>query len=182
MNDLYSEIKPVEIKIYGRGGQGIVNSAQILARAAFLEGKYAQAFPHFGVERRNSPTMSFVRISNTVIKTRERVYSPDYILLFDGSLINVMEESNGGSAKIIIHSASKVKGPNMINFIDKAREIFGEPIINVFILGYFANFSKLFSLNSLNGAIEQQFEGNASLIEKNKSAIKYGYEYFSKNG
>ncbi|MCK5698636.1 MAG: 2-oxoacid:acceptor oxidoreductase family protein, partial [Candidatus Aenigmarchaeota archaeon] len=68
-----------EIRIHGRGGQGSVTAAELAAVAAFADGKYSQAFPAFGVERRGAPIMAFTRISEQPIRLRSQVYEPDYV-------------------------------------------------------------------------------------------------------
>ncbi|MCD4718012.1 MAG: 2-oxoacid:acceptor oxidoreductase family protein, partial [Desulfobacterales bacterium] len=69
----------IEIRFHGRGGQGAVTAAEILAKAAISEGKYAQGFPNFGAERRGAPVMAFLRISEKPIYIRERIDTPDVV-------------------------------------------------------------------------------------------------------
>ena len=73
----------IEIRFHGRGGQGSVTAAEILAKAAFKDGKYVQAFPFFGVERRGAPVMAFTRIDDKPIDIRYQIYTPDYVLVLD---------------------------------------------------------------------------------------------------
>ena len=166
----------VSIRIHGRGGQGAVTTAQLLAIAAFHDGKYAQAFPFFGVERQGSPSTSFVRISSKPILIREQIYEPDYAIVFDPSLIKLVDASKGVKKTIIVNTSEKLKKGFSQDVTSKAIKIFGKPIINTLILGTFAAFTGVVSLDSLLKAVEQKFAGKNDLIEKNKRAIKEAYE------
>ncbi|MEM4598264.1 MAG: 2-oxoacid:acceptor oxidoreductase family protein, partial [Candidatus Diapherotrites archaeon] len=84
-----------EVRIHGRGGQGAVTSSQVLAVAAFYDGKYCQAFPSFGVERRGAPVEAFTRISDKPILVRNHVYFPDFVLVLDPTLADCVDVSKG---------------------------------------------------------------------------------------
>jgi len=84
-----------EIRFHGRGGQGAVTAADILAVASFKDGKFCQAFPVFGTERRGAPVAAFVRISDSFIRIRSQIYSPDYVVVQDSSLIDVIDVADG---------------------------------------------------------------------------------------
>ncbi len=163
----------IEIRIHGRGGQGAVTAAQLLAIAAFYDGKYAQAFPMFGVERRGAPATSFVRIDDKPINVREQIYNPDYVLVFDPSLIKLVDAKRGLKEEMIVNTNKKVDGGYCHDLTCKAMKIFGKPIINTLILGTFAARTKLVSLESLKKAIDQKFKGD--IAEKNKKAIEEVY-------
>ena len=89
------EISMIEIRFHGRGGQGAVTAAEILAKAAFKDGKYSQAFPFFGVERRGAPVMAFTRIDTEPINLRYQVYNPDHVIVLDDGLLNVVDVYSG---------------------------------------------------------------------------------------
>lgn len=163
----------IEIRIHGRGGQGAVTAAQLLAVAAFYDGKYAQAFPMFGVERRGAPTTSFVRIDDKPINIREQIYNPDYVIVFDPSLIKLVDAKRGVKEEVLVNTNKEINGCYGQDLTDKAIKIFGKPIINTLILGMFAGRTKLVSLQSLKKAIEQEFEGD--IAEKNKKAVEEAY-------
>ncbi len=163
----------IEIRIHGRGGQGAVTAAQLLAIAAFYDGKYAQAFPMFGVERRGAPATSFVRIDDKPINVREQIYNPDYVLIFDPSLIKIVDAKKGIKQSMVVNTNEKIKGSYCQDLTDKAMKIFGKPIINTLILGTFAARTKVVSLESLKKAIDQKFKGD--IAEKNKQAIEEVY-------
>jgi len=84
-----------EVRFHGRGGQGAVTAANILAVAAFKAGKYTQSFPFFGVERRGAPVMAFTRIDSNRIRMKSQVYEPDAVIVLDPSLIDVVEVTSG---------------------------------------------------------------------------------------
>lgn len=77
-----------QVRFHGRGGQGVVTAAELLASAAFREDRYAQAFPSFGSERMGAPVMSFCRIDDKPIRTREPVTAPDALLIQDPTLLH----------------------------------------------------------------------------------------------
>ena len=176
-----------EIRIHGRGGQGAVTAAQLLAIAAFYEGKQSQAFPRFGVERRGAPVESFTRISDDKIDIRSGIYNPDIIVVLDPSLIEAEDVTAGlkPSGTIIINTTKAprelIKNHNNFKIFTAdatsiAMNIFQKPIVNTAILGAFASATKLVSLESLNKAIEERFERSQKLIDLNKKAVKEAYE------
>ena len=169
----------IEIRIHGMGGQGAVTAAQFLAIAAFHDGKYAQAFPFFGVERRGAPATSFVRIDDKPINLRSQIYTPDYILVFEPSLITMVNAKKGLKKELVVNTNKKISGAYCQDLTCKAMEIFGKPIINTLILGAFAGKTKIVSLESLKKAIDQKFKGE--LAEKNKIAVEQAYNE-AKNG
>jgi len=176
-----------EIRIHGRGGQGAVTAAQLLAIAAFYNGKQSQAFPRFGVERRGAPVESFTRISDKPIYVRSGVYHPDVVVILDPSLIETEDVTVGlkQNGIIIINSTKDPKEliKNHKNFkiftVDAtsiALKIFQKPIVNTAILGAFASATKLVELGGINKAIEEKFERSIKLIDINKKAVKEAYE------
>jgi 2-oxoacid:acceptor oxidoreductase gamma subunit (pyruvate/2-ketoisovalerate family) len=85
----------IEVRIHGRGGQGAVTSAELMALAAIDEGKYAQAFPSFGPERRGAPVVAFLRVSDDQIRVRSKVYQPDVVVVLDPTLLDIVDVSAG---------------------------------------------------------------------------------------
>jgi 2-oxoacid:acceptor oxidoreductase gamma subunit (pyruvate/2-ketoisovalerate family) len=77
----------IEIRIHGRGGQGAVVASAVLASALFYDGRYVQAFPAFGVERRGAPVMAFTRWDFKPIRTRTNIYQPDHVIVLDQTLL-----------------------------------------------------------------------------------------------
>jgi pyruvate ferredoxin oxidoreductase gamma subunit len=176
-----------EIRIHGRGGQGSVTAAEIIAVAGFEDKKYSQAFPAFGVERRGAPVMAFVRIADQPIRVRSQVYNPDYVLVQDVTLLDVVDVAAGlkPDGKIIINTDRpkeklKLKTDAQVVTIDAtkiAMEILGRPIVNTIMLGAFCGATGQVSLDSMNAAVSERFKGE--LGRKNLAAIKEAYERVS---
>ncbi len=101
----------IEVRIHGRGGQGAVTSAELMALAAIDEGKYAQAFPSFGPERRGAPVVAFLRVSDDQIRVRSKVYQPDVVVVLDPTLLDIVDVSAGLKPKgtVIINSAKSAE-------------------------------------------------------------------------
>ena len=165
----------IEVRIHGRGGQGAVTAAQLLAIAAFHDGKYAQAFPFFGVERRGAPATSFVRIDDKPINARDQIYEPDYVIVFDPSLVELVDAKKGVKEEVLVNTNDKIEGCYGQDLTDKALRIFGAPIINTLVLGMFAGKTGVVSLESLKKAIDQKFGNKGNLAELNKQAIEEAY-------
>ena len=175
-----------EIRIHGRGGQGVVTSSELLAIAAFNDGKQSQAFPNFGVERSGAPVEAFVRISDEKINLRQQVYNPDYVIVLDSSLLSTVEVTNGlkDNGLLVINSDKKpvelgLKTKAKVISFDvskKAIEILGKPLVNVGVLGAFAAITREVSLNSLLKAIDQEFESKREIAEKNKNLAELLYK------
>lgn len=177
-----------QIRVHGRGGQGVVTASELIAMAAFYEGKQAQAFPHFGVERSGAPIRAYARISDYPILTRERVYSPTILLIQDHSLITEDPEITAGINKdtfIIINAPHDYKLEKKL--ISKkiyyspateiALQIFKKNIVNTVILGSLARHTSLISLKSLKKAIREKFKDkDAEIIRKNIKAITLAYK------
>lgn len=177
----------VEIRFHGRGGQGAVVAGEILALAAFKEGKYVSAFPYFGVERRGAPVTAFARISDKPIRIRSQIYTPDYVVVLDAALIKQVDvlyglKDNGG---ILINTS---KHPTEINFRKKIRKIatvnateiaieegLGSktaPIVNTAILGAFSRMSGVVGIDSIKESI---FEMVPAKREENVRAAEKAY-------
>ncbi len=179
-----------EIIIYGRGGQGGKTAAEILAQAAFLEGKFIQAFPEFGPERSGAPVKAFVRISDQSIGIHEPIIDPDCILVLDKSLLRRSDVFKNVSVRepIIVNSSdtkeelqkfSKFKG----NFIpvDASRmslEVIGENRPNTVILGKFAFVTEMIKLESILRAFKDKYleKLGKEKTDKNLKAIEKAYD------
>lgn len=170
----------IEIRFHGRGGQGAVTAAEILAKAAFEDGKYSQAFPFFGVERRGAPVMAFTRIDDKPIKIRYQVQNPDYVIVLDDGLLDVVDVFSGikEDSKVIINTnKSHETGNNEIYNIDAtgiALENLGVPIVNTVMLGSFSKKSNEVSLDSILKVIKETFPGKIG--EKNSKSAEIAYE------
>lgn len=177
-----------EIRIHGRGGQGSVTAAELIAVAAFEDGKWSQAFPYFGTERRGAPVTAFARISDKKIRVRSQIYEPDYVIVQDPSLLSVVDVASGiredgllivnsekDPSELKINTRAKVKA---IDATTLAISIIGVPIVNTALLGAFAGATGQIRLESVNKAIKDRFPGKVG--EKNVEAVKKAYELMSR--
>jgi len=176
-----------EIRIHGRGGQGAVTAAQLLAHAAFLEGKWVQAFPYFGAERRGAPVKAFARISDEPILVHSQVYNPDYIIVLAPKLHEVVDVTEGlkKDSVIIMNTRKKPEEIGLkdwriatVDATDIALEldllVSGLPVVNTSILGAFAKATGEVQLESVLKAIKITWSGSAG--EKNAKAAELAYE------
>jgi pyruvate ferredoxin oxidoreductase gamma subunit len=175
----------IEIRFHGRGGQGAVTSAELLALAAIGEGKYAQAFPSFGPERRGAPVVAFCRIDEERIRIRANIYEPDIVVVLDSSLLTIVNVAAGLKDKGIVVTTStdapeKVKEilkiKNRIAVVDAikiAREILGLPITNTTLLGSLVKASGLVKKESFIPPLKERF---GRIAEKNISAFERAYQ------
>lgn len=191
----------IEIRLHGRGGQGAVTAAEILAIAAFESGKYSQSFPAFGVERRGAPVESYVRIDNEPITLRSQIYEPDMVIILDPSLLKeefIFKGLKKGGL-IIANTSSDFKKTGYksicIDATSLANEVLGKPITNTAMLGAFAAASDLISLKALTNSLGRAFGSKSiqlpscgeesgmlkgAILEKNKILVKMAYEVASK--
>jgi len=176
----------LEIRWHGRGGQGAVTSAEMLARAAIGEGKYAQAFPSFGPERRGAPVLAFVRISSRdPIRVRTEITEPDIVVVLDPRLLGIVNVTSGlkPDGMVIINTkkkAEEIRKEFNINTpiatVDAtkiAREILGVPITNTTMIGAVVKATGSVGLESLEEPLKHRF---GRLGERNIDAMKRAYE------
>jgi 2-oxoacid:acceptor oxidoreductase gamma subunit (pyruvate/2-ketoisovalerate family) len=160
----------IEIRFHGRGGQGAVVASNILAEAAFREGKDVQAFPYFGVERRGAPVTAFTKIDDKPIRVRSQIYEPDYVVVLDQSLLKSIDVAQGMKQEGII-LVNIDKEPEIVNkeigdeykiaTVDATgiaiRHKLGTkaaPIVNTAILGAFAKVTGLVKIDSIVDSIK----------------------------
>lgn len=175
----------LEIRWHGRGGLGAVTSAELVARAAINEGKYAQSFPSFGPERRGAPVIAFLRISNEFIRTRTPIDEPDVVLVLDPGLLHAVDVTSGlkKSGKIVINSRKSpaelksefgYKWPvAAVDATKIARETIGMPITNTAMIGALLRVTEAVKLGSVVDQLHERFGGRAAgNIEAMKRAYK----------
>lgn len=180
-----------EIRIHGRGGQGSVTAAEVLAHAAFLEGKCVQAFPYFGAERRGAPVKAFARISDEPMLVHSQVYTPDYVIVLDPYIHRVVDVTEGmkKNGVIVVNTTKKpeeigLKGWHAatVDATGIALElnllVAGLPVVNTSILGAFARATGEIKLESVLKAVKETWAG--SVGEKNSHATKLAYERLTK--
>lgn len=174
-----------EIRIHGRGGQGTVTAAELLAMAVFEDGKYSQAFPKFGVERRGAPVESYVRIDNKQIRLRQQVYNPDFLIIMDISLLDLKEVLAGTKKNTLVLVNSdkpcKCKSLKTINIpaTSIALEAIGKPnLINTSLMSAFITLTGLMNFDSLVKAVEEKFTHKGEeIVKKNILAMKVAKKY-----
>jgi pyruvate ferredoxin oxidoreductase alpha subunit len=164
-----------EIRIHGRGGQGVVTAAEMLSAAVFAEGGYAQAFPSFGSERMGAPVVSYCRIDDKPIRSREPVMHPDVLIIQDPTLLHQVSVFEGASddAILLINSAQPVADLRIEDFTSRllpgaivtvpatelAQQHVGRPVPNAALLGAFAALTGAVTLDSVLTAITTRFTG-----------------------
>jgi pyruvate ferredoxin oxidoreductase gamma subunit len=156
------------VRIHGRGGQGVVTAAELLALAAFLEERHAQAFPSFGSERTGAPVVSFCRIDDRPIRVREPIMEPDALIIQDPTLLHQVDVFGGmrpgGAVLINTGRTPEELGLGDLDFdvlavpaSELAREHVGRPLPNAALLGGFAALCGIVSLESVTTAIGARF-------------------------
>lgn len=179
-----------EVRIHGRGGQGVVTAADLLAMAAFEDGHHAQAFPSFGSERMGAPVVSYCRIRETDIRSREPVLEPDLVIVQDPTLLPIMDVFSGlkpngfglvNSAKPLeelgLKELEEKYEPGHIVAIpatDIAREHLGRPLPNAVLLGGVSALTGIVRLESVLDAIGGRFGGKVAAA--NQAAAKAAYD------
>ena len=178
-----------QVRIHGRGGQGVVTAAELLSLAAFLEGRHAQAFPSFGSERMGAPVVSFCRVDDRPIRLREPIAAPDALIVQDPTLLHQVAVFSGlvPDGYILINSersfeelgladlASRYRAERMLTVAatELAREHLGRPLPNAVLLGGFAALTERISLDALARAIREKFAG--ALAEGNVAAAEAAF-------
>jgi pyruvate ferredoxin oxidoreductase gamma subunit len=177
-----------EISVHGRGGQGGVTTGQLMAIAAFYDGRHSQSFPMFGVERAGAPVQAFARIDESPIRVRSEVYTPDIAIVLDPTLLESVDITKSiKKGGIIIINSNKtaeqlgIKGEYDVHIVDAtqiAMGIFKRPIVNTPMLGAFAKITKLVTLRSLKKAIDEIFleTKGQKIADLNKQAIEAVYK------
>jgi pyruvate ferredoxin oxidoreductase gamma subunit len=183
-----------QIRLHGRGGQGVVTAAELIAIAAYKDGHQSQAFPSFGVERTGAPIQAFARIDDKFIRNREQVYHPDILIILDPTLIGLVDMTSdcGKDIKIIVNTSQKAEELNLtfgskkekvvaenIYAVDASKiamDILGRNLANTTILGVLAQAIDLVSIGGLREAIKEKFEEKGeAMVKKNIEAIEKAY-------
>ncbi|MDD4873733.1 MAG: 2-oxoacid:acceptor oxidoreductase family protein [Dehalococcoidales bacterium] len=179
-------LEPIAIRIHGRGGQGAVTLAEIVAQAAISEGKYAQAFPSFGPERRGAPVQAYIRIDDDKpIRIRAGVVFPDIVVVLDPGLLNIVDVTSGlkENGILVLNTRQNFDGIDIklgdkqnlaiIDATSIAREILGAPIVNTTMIGALIKARDVVKVESLLEPLNKRF---GRLAEKNINAMKKAYE------
>ena len=181
----------VEICFHGRGGQGAVTAANLLASAALQDGnKGVQAFPFFGAERRGAPVRAFARISGEEIHLRSEVYNPDIVIVLDESIMEIVDVLKGvkTDGKILINTR---KHPQDFEFSNQYHVatvdatsialkydilVGGIPVVNTTILGSVPKILTKVTLQSIQQVIKSKWMGKKELGERNVKATQDAFD------
>jgi pyruvate ferredoxin oxidoreductase gamma subunit len=180
-----------QVRFHGRGGQGVVTAAELLAAAAFREGRHAQAFPSFGSERMGAPVMSFCRIDDKPIRTHEPVTEPDALIIQDPTLLHQADLFAGLSRQgyMLINSAHGFGELGLDEFVtgfhrdrllvvpasQLALTHLRRPLPGAPLLGGFAALTRAVSLDSVVAAINDKFSG--PVAEGNATAARAAFDF-----
>jgi pyruvate ferredoxin oxidoreductase gamma subunit len=176
----------IEIRWHGRGGQGAVTSAEMLAQAAISEGKYAQAFPSFGPERRGAPVQAFNRVdTKEPVRIRADITQPDVVVVLEPSLLSIVNVTSGlkKGGKVIVNTKKTVKQIKAEFKIDYpvatvdatkiAKEVLGVPIVNTTMLGAVLKVTGVIKKESTHAPLQKRF---GKLGDRNIKAMETAYE------
>lgn len=174
-----------EIRLHGRGGQGVVVAAEVMSNAMMRKGKYCSVFPSFGIERRGTAVIAFARVSDSPVREKSKCYHPDILMVFDPSLLSKAETyagfRNGGTivacgTDVNEVLASGVK-PGRIVMVDGLRiafETIKKNITNMVMLGTLAKATDLVAIEDLQAAMVTGL--GTAMAKKNESAMQRGYD------
>lgn len=184
-----------EVIFFARGGQGAKTAAEILAQSATYDGKYIQAFPHFGPERSGAPTRTYLRIADKIIRTHEPVVDPDVVVVLDDTLLTSQDVTNNLDKQEALIVNTKMTGlevkdrlaQNGKKFEGKvypidasgiSLEVIGQPRPNTVILGKFIQVTEAVGLESVVTEFRKIFESKIGkeLTDKNIMAIEKAYD------
>jgi pyruvate ferredoxin oxidoreductase gamma subunit len=180
-----------QVRIHGRGGQGVVTAAELLSVAAFREGRHAQAFPSFGSERTGAPVVAFCRIADQEIRIREPIMAPDALIIQDPTLLHQVNVFSGvvPDGYILINTTRSFDQLGIGEFVkgfraehlctvpatDMAMRHFGRPLPNAALLGGFAAVTGLLSIDSVAEAIREKFPQRVA--DANIAAAREAYGF-----
>lgn len=183
----------LQVRIHGRGGQGVVTAAEMLSIAAFHQGRHAQAFPSFGSERTGAPVVAFCRMDDTPIRSREPVSAPDALIIQDAHLLHqvdvfqglmprgyVLINANRNVQELGIETLAARLPPGRIITVpatDLALKHLGRPLPNAVLLGAFAAQTGFITLEAVIHAIHDKFKG--SVADRNAAAATEAYGMLS---
>jgi len=175
----------IEIRLHGRGGQGAVTSAEMIALAAIGEGKHALAFPSFGPERRGAPVQAFIRTHHEPVRIRAEIKEPDFVVVFETRLLSIVDCTSGLKDNGVVIVNSKLSPPEIktqfgykwkVATLDAsaiAQETIGVNIVNTTMLGAIVKVTGVVEINSLEEPLKHRFGARAA---GNFEACKKAYE------
>jgi len=180
-----------QVRIHGRGGQGVVTAAELLSVAAFLEQRHAQAFPSFGSERMGAPVVSFCRIDDKEIRLREPILDPDGLIVQDPTLFKAIDVVQGlkSTGYMLVNSNRSLTDLHLDAVVKQlpaghvlavpasefALKHIGRPLPNAALLGAFAALTGVVHLKSVAAAIREEFSGK--IAEGNVAAATAAHDF-----
>jgi pyruvate ferredoxin oxidoreductase gamma subunit len=180
----------LQIRIHGRGGQGVVTAAEMVSIAAFEQGRHAQAFPSFGSERTGAPVVAFCRIDDREIRLREPIVAPDVLIVQDATLLHQVDVFQGlkPDGYVLINSrrgfdelgladiAARHRRERLLTVpaTEIALKHLGRPLPNAVLLGGLAALTGLVTLDAVAHAIRAKFAG--SIAERNVAAATEAHD------
>jgi len=180
-----------QVRIHGRGGQGVVTAAELLSVAAFLEGREAQAFATFGSERTGAPVVAFCRMDDRPIRVREPITEPDAVIVQDPTLVHQVDLFGGleESGYLLVNTSRALADLGLGEYVERfepgrcatvpatdiARERLGRPLPNAALLGAFAALTGEISLAAVAAAIRERFSGPTG--DQNVAAAEAAHDF-----
>jgi len=180
----------LQIRIHGRGGQGVVTAAEMLSIAAFEQGRHAQAFPSFGSERTGAPVVAFCRIDDREIRLREPILTPDVLIVQDPTLLHQVDVFQGlqPDGYVLINSkrsfdelgvgeiGKRFRHERLLTVpaTEIALKHLGRPLPNAVLLGGIAALTGIVSLDAVAHAIRDKFSGK--IADGNVAAASEAYQ------
>lgn len=180
-----------QVRIHGRGGQGVVTAAELMSIAAFREGRHAQAFPSFGSERMGAPLVAFCRIHDRAIRLREPIIEPDALIIQDPTLLHQVNVFGGlrPDGYMLINTSRSFEDLGIGELVGRFRperlctvpatelalRHVGKPVPNAALLGGFAAVARVISIDSVEVAIREKFPER--LADPNVLAAREAYAF-----
>jgi pyruvate ferredoxin oxidoreductase gamma subunit len=167
---------------WGRGGEGVKTAAEILAKAAFLQGLEVQAFPEYGPERSGAPVRAFVKISKEKIEEQAPIRQPDYIVVLDGSLLSMpyirAQVLNQKKAKILINSKTKLelKNSTTVDASGVAFKYLNKDLPGVAMLGALLKKVPQIKFANLEKAVKETLSKKPELLDGNLKSLSVAYK------
>lgn len=187
----------LQVRLHGRGGQGVVTAAEMLSLSAFLEGHHAQAFPSFGSERTGAPVVAYARIDNKEIRTHEPIATPDAVIVQDRTLLNALDVFAGLSDQgyAIINSADSPEDlvPELVKRLpqghvftvpatDFAMQKIGRPLPGAPMIAALAAVTGIFKLESVQKSFQTRYPGKVGDANAETAALAYEFIMNVKGG
>jgi pyruvate ferredoxin oxidoreductase gamma subunit len=175
----------IEMRFHGRGGQGAVTSAELVAQAAIDIGRFALAFPSFGPERRGAPVVAFARVDDQRVRLRYKVYNPDVAIVLDPSLLDIANPTEGikPDGILVLNTSQPIQSirdqlsyQGKLAIVDAsriAREVIGLPITNTTMVGALVKASDVLPIDSLIQPFQRRF---GKIAPRNIEAMKRAWQ------